>query len=92
MENKLNRVLRSNSLSRHPSTYTTSINNLKEWKILGEQLTSEQHQALEIFETYSQKYLDEAKDDREFQKRYVEITSLANLTHFKEFFKDKYTL
>ena len=90
MENKASRVLRSNSLSKGPATYSTTINNLKEWKILGEQLTSEQSQALDVFEEYSNRLLDQAKDDRDFQSKYVELTTLANLTHFKEFLKEKY--
>ncbi len=47
MDNNRNKVLRSNSLSKGYRQYTVTINNLKEWKIQGEQLTTEQLQALE---------------------------------------------
>lgn len=90
MDNNRNKVLRSNSLSKGYRQYTVTINNLKEWKIQGEQLTSEQTQALHNFESYSDRFLDQTTDDREFQKRYLEISSLANLTHFTEFLKEKY--
>lgn len=90
MNKSSNKVLRSNSLSKNYRQFTVTINNLKEWKIQGEQLTTEQTQALENFENYSTHILDKCKDDREFQKKYLEISSLSNLTHFAEFLKEKY--
>ncbi len=92
MQNKTSKILRTNSLSGLASSKTITINNLREWQISGENLSREQIKALEIFDTYANDLLDNATSDADFQKKYMEITSLSNLTPYEEFLKDKYHL
>lgn len=68
-----------------------SINDLREKEFNGEQLTTEEWQALKNFDRFRISDLNNQTTDMDFHKRYRELQVMANLGDYKEFLKEKYS-
>lgn len=68
-----------------------SINDLRDKYFSGNSLSKEEKLALVNYDGYRIKYLNESKDEDEFQKRYLEMQAKANLTNYTEFLKVPFT-
>ena len=66
-------------------SFTISINDLKDKYYDGIQLTSEEFKALQNYDTYRLRYLNEAASEKEFDERYMELQAKANLAPYDEF-------
>lgn len=67
-----------------------SINDLKDRDYSGESLTQEERSALERFDRFRLKYLEEATSEEDFHRRYMSLQAKANLTDFAEFLESTY--
>ncbi len=85
------KVLRSNSLNGSDVHNLVTINTLKQKKISGEKLTESQLKSLTVFEKYREQMLDSATSEKEYETKFKELSTLANLTSFEEFLSDKYS-
>lgn len=84
------KILRSNSLNGSSVYNLTTINALKQKRNSGEKLSSNQQKALNIFEVYRDQVLSEAESEEDYEQKFKEMNTLANLTSFEEFLKEKY--
>ena len=65
--------------------FPISINDLNDRYFDGEPLSKEELMAITNYNKYRIAYLNSAKDNAEFDKRYLELQAKANLADYKEF-------
>ena len=62
-----------------------SIDDLRDKEFAGKSLTEEEKRALENFDHFRVEYLEKAEDDEDFQRRYFQLRSWANLNSYEDF-------
>jgi hypothetical protein len=62
-----------------------SIDDLRDKEFAGKSLTKEEKRALENFDQFRVEYLEKAEDDEDFQRRYFQLRSWANLNSYEDF-------
>ncbi|MFB6257696.1 MAG: hypothetical protein ABEH38_03300 [Flavobacteriales bacterium] len=62
-----------------------SIDDLRDKEFAGNSLSKEEKRALENFDRFRVEYLEKAQDDEDFQRRYFQLRSWANLHSYEEF-------
>lgn len=62
-----------------------SVDDLRDKEFNGQQLSKEEKKALRNYESFRVEYLKEAKGEEDFQRRYFQLRSWANLHSYKEF-------
>jgi hypothetical protein len=62
-----------------------SIDDLRDKEFAGKSLTEEEKRALENFDQFRVEYLEKAEDDEDFQRRYFQLRSWANLNSYEDF-------
>lgn len=62
-----------------------SIEDLREREYNGRELNDAERQALKNFDRYRVEYLENAKDEADFQHRYFQLRSWANLHSYEDF-------
>lgn len=63
----------------------TSVDDLRDKEFNGDKLSKEEKRALRNYEEFRVEYLKEAKDESDFQRRYFQLRSWANLHSYEEF-------
>ena len=77
---------------KRENSLVLSINDVKEKYFNGESLNTEEREALTRFDNFRIWYLNSARGELEFHKRYEELQTKAILSHYREFLKEKYDL
>jgi hypothetical protein len=67
-----------------------TISDLKDLESNKKDLTPQQHLAVKNFDRYRFKSLSGIKNEDRFHQEYQRLQSMANLTSFEEFLKEKY--
>lgn len=67
-----------------------SIHDIKLKELNGQQLSSEEWQALRNFDRYRIEELNKQQTDMEFHERYRQLQVIANLGDYTEFLKEHY--
>lgn len=62
-----------------------SIDDLRDKEFAGKSLTEEERRAIENFDRFRVEYLEKAEDDEDFQRRYFQLRSWANLNSYEDF-------
>lgn len=62
-----------------------SIDDLREKEFSGKALSEEERRALENYDRFRVEYLEKAEDDDDFQRRYFQLRSWANLHSYQDF-------
>ncbi len=65
--------------------FPTSISDLQDRYFEGEKLSEEERIALSNFDAYRVEYLQNAKNESDFEERYFELQIKANLSSYTEF-------
>ena len=66
-------------------SFPVSINDLKDRYFDGEQLEANELKAIMNYDAQRLQYLNAAVNDRDFEKRYLEMQAKANLAPFQDF-------
>lgn len=67
-----------------------SINDLKEMEFNQKELTPQQHLALKNYDRFRVKKLNAQQSEFDFQKTYMQLQAMANLSPYDEFLKEDY--
>lgn len=67
-----------------------SINDLKEMEFNEKELTPQQHLALKNYDRFRVKKLNAQQSEFDFQKTYMQLQAMANLSSYDEFLKEDY--
>lgn len=67
-----------------------SINDLKEMEFNQKELTPQQHLALKNYDRFRVKKLNAQQSEFDFQKTYMQLQAMANLSPYDDFLKEDY--
>lgn len=67
-----------------------SINDLKDKEYSNTDLTHEERIALKNFDRYRIEQLNAQNSDKAFQRKYLQLQAMANLSPYDEFLKEEY--
>lgn len=62
-----------------------SIDDLRDKEFSGKRLAEDERRALERFDQFRVEHLEKATDDEDFQRRYFQLRTWANLHSYKDF-------
>jgi hypothetical protein len=79
-------------LNKKGSGLVTSINDLRDKEFSGIRLTEEEKTALANFDRYRINVLNSQEDDEKFHYKYRQIQVIANLSDWREFLKEDFSL
>lgn len=69
-----------------------SINDLKESEFSGNGLSEDRQRAMKNFDLWRVSVLNKTTSEEEFHKKFTEIQALANLSDWREFLKEEYSV
>jgi len=81
----MNSVTSTTGLNNLP----VSINDIRDKYFEDIPLTNEEAKALKNYDKYRVEYLNAAKNEEEFEKRYLELQVKANLSPYSDFLKEE---
>ncbi len=85
MHSSSNKEQATRSSLRSRLNLPISIDDLRDKEFSGKGLTDEERRALENFDRFRVEYLEKAESEEDFQRRYFQLRSWANLHSFEEF-------
>ncbi len=76
---------RTRSSLRSRLNLPVSIEDLRDKEFAGKPLEEEERRALENFDRFRVEYLEKAESDEDFQERYFQLRTWANLHSYEDF-------
>ena len=85
MPSSPNKEQKTRSSLRSRLNLPVSIDDIRDKEFSGKELSAEERQALDNFDQFRVEYLEKAADDEDFQRRYFQLRTWANLHSYEDF-------